>query len=180
MSQKWTERREVVKQCEYCGNEFKTKDTRKRFCDRICAGRNKSPGRILSRDHKNKISASLKKFFENNPEKIRRGEKAAEAVAKYTRGRYRDPKNIYDMSHRTRAKLIRRLKISCSRCGWDEEVGDIHHIEGRKIADPHNHKRLSYLCPNCHRLAEAGKIDPKELISFQDQVGDRWRELYYG
>jgi len=71
-------------------------------------------------------------------------------------------------------------KIGCSNCGWNETVGDIHHIKGRKIPDADNHENLSYLCPNCHRKAHRGLLKEEELINLQDQFGDKWKEYYDG
>ena len=64
--------------------------------------------------------------------------------------------------------------------GWNEDICDIHHINGRTIQDAHHHSNLCYLCPNCHRLAGKGKIKPEQLINFESQVGDKWKEAYLG
>ena len=36
--------------------------------------------------------------------------------------------------------------------------------DGKKIEDPHNHKNLVSLCPNCHRLAHENKIEKSKLL----------------
>ena len=51
---------------------------------------------------------------------------------------------------------------------------------GRKIDEANDHSNLTYLCPNCHRLFHTKKIDINDVISFEDQVGDKWKEYYYG
>ncbi len=168
------------KVCIQCKEKYETKDRRQKCCGRSCGGKYGNKGRKLTDEHKKKVSKSLKLFYKNNPHRIRRGEKAAAAVAGYTKGKYLEPKNIFDLNNRTRGKVMRRLKVSCSRCEWNEAPGDLHHIYGRKIKDPHNHKHLSYLCPNCHRMAEVGKIKPEELMTFREQVGNRWKKYYYG
>jgi 5-methylcytosine-specific restriction endonuclease McrA len=71
------------------------------------------------------------------------------------------------------------MKLECSNCGFDKIVCDLHHIKGRKIPDCHNHKNLSYLCPNCHRQADLKIIPESDLISLYDQIGDRWKQYYY-
>lgn len=85
-----------------------------------------------------------------------------------------------NVSSRTRLKIIRRLALSCAACGWDQEVCDLHHIHGRGGEDPHRHSNLIYLCPNCHRLAHAKKLSLREVPTFDEQVGSRWKEAYYG
>ena len=91
-----------------------------------------------------------------------------------------NPQNIYELSSRTRIKVIKRLNIGCSRCGWNEDICDMHHINGRKIKDCHNHNNLCYLCPNCHRKIHNGKIKKEELINLFDYIGDNWKQYYYG
>jgi len=84
------------------------------------------------------------------------------------------------MSARTSRKLLRRLGLQCSRCGWDDGTGDIHHIHGRKVHDPNNHKNLAYICPNCHRLVHEGKVLTAELTSLERQLPANWWERYFG
>ena len=176
-----TRRSLIQKICPSCKDAYETTDSRRIFCSRQCAARYNNTGRKPTEEHKKKVGESLSRLYAKQPSLIQRGHKHALAVAKYTRGRHnKNPKHIFNMSKRTTSKILRRLAIGCSFCGWDKALGDIHHIEGRKISDPHNHKRLSYLCPNCHRLVESGKIDTKELMTFEEQVGDKWLEFYYG
>lgn len=97
-----------------------------------------------------------------------------------TRGRPRkNPDNIFDVSSRTTRKILTRMNLKCSHCGWNKDICDIHHINGKKIENPNNHRNLSYLCPNCHRLAGKGKILKEELINLYDYVGDNWKQHYY-
>jgi hypothetical protein len=107
--------------------------------------------------HKEKIRKSLKRYYLNNP-----------------------PKSILQLSKRTASKIFRRLNKGCSYCGWNEDICDIHHINGKKISDPNNHKNLSYLCPNCHRLVHRGIIPKESIIDIQNYIGDSWKEVYYG
>lgn len=74
---------------------------------------------------------------------------------------------------------MKHENMGCSRCGWDEAIGDLHHIEGRKIENPHKHENLSYLCPNCHRLFHTGKIKKDEIKTFEKQFGDIWKDYYF-
>ena len=90
------------------------------------------------------------------------------------------PKSLAEIHHQTLAKLVRRMNLGCSRCKWDLTTCDLHHIKGRKINDPHSHKNLSYLCPNCHRLFHNGIITEGDILDLEEHVGDTWKEFYYG
>jgi len=47
---------------------------------------------------------------------------------------------------------------------------DIHHIVPWEQCHEHSYNNLIALCPNCHRLAESGKIDRKSLRLYKAQV----------
>ena len=160
--------------CGSCQQPFSTFDKRAKYNNK-----NRGP---MSNEQRQKITESLKKYFHDHPNKICRGDVQAKKVAKGTRGKYHTypPDYILSLSTRTVRKILARLSMPCSRCGWNEAVGDIHHIHGRKGLDPDNHKNLAYLCPNCHRLVHAKKIAPAELVSFESWVGDKWKQYYYG
>lgn len=89
------------------------------------------------------------------------------------------PQNIFDVSSRTRIKILRRLGVGCSLCGWNEASCDLHHILPKSKGGTNNHLNLTLLCPNCHRLVHSNKIDNKVLISLDAQVGTLWRSSYY-
>ena len=55
----------------------------------------------------------------------------------------------------------------CFNCGWDLGSCDVHHINGRKVADSEGLWNLTILCPNCHRLAHEGKIGKERIESAQ-------------
>ena len=193
----------IKKICENleCNKEFITKDKRQRFCSMRCSGianiynkerknsnefKNKMSLIIKNKfkddkDYSKRVSDGLKRYYKNNPDKIRKGSIQSKSVGNSTKGKYKkEPNNIFELSNRTRVKIIRRLNLSCCLCGWNEEICDIHHIEGRKIKDCHNHKNLTVLCPNCHRLAQSNKIDRSKLITLDIIIGNKWIEMYYG
>lgn len=87
--------------------------------------------------------------------------------------------SLKQLSSRTMSKILQRMNLGCSRCGWNEARCDIHHIHGRKIEDCDNHNNLCCLCPNCHRLVHDNKISSDELITLEEQIGDSWKEYYY-
>jgi len=144
--------------CVVCDKMFLPSHTREKCCSKDCKTTNKYKHWLKkSKTERSKISA------------------------KGSKGKYkRNPKSIMDLSSRTVSKILQRLNIGCSRCGWNEAPCDIHHVHGRKIDNADNHSNLTYLCPNCHRLFHNGKIGPSDIITLELQVGDRWKEFYYG
>lgn len=85
-------------------------------------------------------------------------------------------RSIFEVSKRTAQKILRRLNIECSNCGWNKAPCDIHHIVHKAKGGSDDHSNLSYLCPNCHRLAHYGKIT--EFITLAEQIGDKWKDCY--
>jgi hypothetical protein len=173
--------------CLQCEKEIpinKREDVRKKFCNLSCAALfNNSKRGPISEEQKEKISISLKrKYKSDNPPKTKSPEEQSKLVGKATKNKYKgdEVQSILELSSRTVSKLIRRMKLKCSRCSWDEGTCDIHHINGRKIPDPHNHKNLCILCPNCHRLAHNKKIKKEDLIPLENYIKDDWKEHYYG
>ena len=87
--------------------------------------------------------------------------------------------SIKELSTRTVTKIIskmlldKNLNFGCSNCSWNETIGDIHHIKGRKIENADDLTNLCYLCPNCHRKVHKKMID--KLISLNEQIGDKWK-----
>lgn len=85
------------------------------------------------------------------------------------------PKNIYDMSSRTRMKLIKRMSLACFNCGWDKAACDIHHIISSSDGGNDDHDNLTVLCPNCHRLAHENKLI--YFTTFKEKVGNKWKQF---
>lgn len=166
-----------MKTCPKCGSDHSKPGT---FCGRKCAN-----GRVQSEASKKKTSEAMKgrALSEDRKQRMRDSWHKSRGLAQndnVIRREAPQPKTIADISSRTAAKIMARLGIGCSRCGWSETSCDIHHIRGRKIEDPHHHSNLCYLCPNCHRLVHNKQVAAESLISFETQVGERWREYYYG
>lgn len=91
------------------------------------------------------------------------------------------PKNLFELSKRTISKILKRLSIGCSRCGWNKGTCDLHHINGRVGEDMNGHWNLTYICPNCHREFHSGNKSMKnEFISLDNFIGDKWLDVYYG
>lgn len=87
------------------------------------------------------------------------------------------PRNIFDVSSRTRLKILKRLGIGCATCGWDKASCDIHHIKPQSVGGSNDHSNLTYICPNCHRLAHSGLLT--EFKTLEQQIGELWTESYY-
>lgn len=171
--------------CKNCGNEFivDSKTKRKKFCNSSCSAsfNNKKRGK-LSDEHKRNISKSLKNVWDNDPKVFNCfGEVHSKKVGKSTKGRYKKTVNsILELSRRTVTKLIKRMNLGCSNCGWNITTCDVHHIGGRKIDDCDNHNNLSLLCPNCHRMVHEGYLKKEEIIPLSEYLPDNWKDFYYG
>lgn len=171
-----------MKNCEYCEKEFHPSYDSQRFCSNLCANKSRKGKKFtLSSTSKEKISDIVKKRWKDDKFKhvdwIKSG-------AKGSSGKYKKPSNLFEVSSRTMSKILSRLiqyeNLGCSLCGWNEGIGDMHHINGRKVEDPDNHNNITYLCPNCHRLVHTHKIDKSKLISLSVQLGSAWEKYYYG
>lgn len=84
--------------------------------------------------------------------------------------------NIYQVSSRTRLKIIKKLQLACFNCDWSEANCDIHHIVPRSKGGTNDHTNLTILCPNCHRLAHIGSLTSFKTLD--EVVGDRWKAFY--
>jgi hypothetical protein len=151
-----------IKLCKYCGKELNLHSGNKRnvFCSLSCAAKFSNINKIISEDQKIKISASLKEFYKKNPKAKSENGEWSKHIGQSTKNRYKGKyvESILQLSKRTVTKILKRLNIGCSQCGWNKSTCDIHHIKGRKIENPHSHYNLTYVCPNCHRLFH--KISP--------------------
>ena len=72
--------------------------------------------------------------------------------------------------------LLYLNKLSCSSCGWNEAYCDIHHIIPRSKGGTDDYDNLTYICPNCHRLAHRNKLS--NFTSIKDQIGDSWKDFF--
>lgn len=167
-----------------------------KFCSRSCANSSNNRRRVLSSETKDKIRRAINNknkilfyFYDcekcgnefKSKIKIRkerlktcnqcRGSKIVKDISKI--------QSILELSLRTVQKILKKLNVGCSICGWDKTSIDIHHIEGRKIKNPDDHTNLICLCPNCHRLAHEKKIE-KNLL-FENSLKNKpidWKSYY--
>lgn len=173
--------------CHQCGKDIaiiNKYSKNKKFCNSSCAAiYNNARRDPPTEEHKKKVSESLKKrYASDNPPKVKPPKEQSILVGKSTKYKYKglDIKSIAECSSRTVSKILKRMNVGCSRCGWKEATCDIHHINGRKVDDPHNHKNLIILCPNCHRIVHNHKIDLSEYKTIYDLFGETWKDYYYG
>lgn len=165
----------IHKICKNCNVEFETVEPRSVFCSRKCAAIFNNPKReIDSLEYTcEKCGTPFKKKY-----KIRNGRKIhCDKCKRVTRPKKkREVKSIAEVSKRTISKIIQRMDLGCSACGWKECVGDIHHIKHKKYGGTDEHTNLTYLCPNCHRKMHNNMS--VEYKTFYDQVGDSWKNYY--
>jgi hypothetical protein len=111
-------------------------------------------------------------FFEKNhtlETKLKQGQKNGMGL--------RTPKSLLDMSKRTSSKIMKRLDIGCFICEWKLGSCDIHHILPVSKGGSDDNSNLTYICPNCHRLAHEDKLT--DFISVTEKIGEEWRKFYF-
>lgn len=160
--------------CEMCDKEHNGRYGSGRFCDAKCA---RGFSTKLKRKEINEIVSIKNGGGLTKQQRAQR--KIAEKHASYIREI--EAKSLLEISARTARKILIRMKLPCSNCGWFVEGvgGDLHHIKPRGKGGSDEHKNLAYICPNCHRLAHTGRLNVEKLISFQDLVGDDWKKFYF-
>lgn len=153
-------------QCKQCGVSFKQSRIGQVNCSSECRERSKR-GLVPSKE---KIcqdcGVDISNYGKGN---FRKCNECKEKKEKVTRKRYaernKDPNSLSALKRK-----VNKTNKGCSLCGWNEARCDIHHINGRKIPDPHNHKNLTVTCPNCHRMIHEGIIDKKDIVNVKDYL----------
>ena len=104
---------------------------------------------------------------------------------KHTKGK-ENPKTLLEVSKRTISKVLRRMDLPCSCCGFHISgvILDIHHIKPRAKGGTDDMSNLTYICPNCHRVAHTDtSLLTKPLVSIEEQLKNankNWQDYYYG
>ncbi len=172
------------RECLNCGKIFTPKDRRGKFHNRSCAVQYNNKRRPpMSDQQKEKLSKALKKRHTEGIWSQKGSEAHSKAVGKTTKGKFKGNEitSIWDVSRRTTAKILKRLKIGCSICRWDVGPCDIHHIVSKANGGGDEHSNLTYICPNCHRAYHCGALkNDFQFITLDEYIGDRWKEYYYG
>lgn len=150
--------------CKKCGNEFEPVSGLKSFCSLKCRN-----SREWSWEDNRKKSLAAK-----NSDKVKKKKVVEKTV-----------KSLWELSHRTVSKILRRANVPCQCCGYDRAPRDVHHILPRKQGGGNENSNLVILCPNCHREAHNGLISVEELkqktidITFSNYM-DYYHEGYGG
>jgi hypothetical protein len=155
--------------CEYCNEYHKGEYGSGRFCSTKCARA------FSTKDKRDLINEKIRISLT----KISPDERKAAKHSYYER--MTEATSLMDMSKRTMVKILKRLKLPCSYCGWFilGVVGDVHHIVEKRDGGLDTHDNLSYLCPNCHRCVHSKIIESKDLVTLEDYIGDSWKQYYY-
>lgn len=192
-----------MKQCPKCNIEFNEigKWGLKKFCSQSCANSREQTSEMREKKRLKLQKVGICKFCKQecgsmgalkqhetscdfNPNKLP-GPFFGKSHADNTKKKQgqnnimgqRIPESLLDMSKRTVSKVLHRLNVGCSNCGWKESSCDIHHILPVSKGGTDTNTNLTILCPNCHRLAHTNKLD--KFTSVADQIGELWREHYY-
>lgn len=92
------------------------------------------------------------------------------------------PISILDVSHRTVEKIIRRARLGCGICAWNEATCDIHHALPKVKGGSDAMNNLVCVCPNCHRKLHQFKerFQTMEQLSeiTLDKTFPNWFEFY--
>lgn len=165
--------------CENCLIEHDGSYASGRFCNKKCS--RSFSTKIKRKDINEKVSKTLKSKIDVNGLTSQQRKDNYALKAKKLKDKIILSSSILDLSSRTVAKIIKRMQLPCSLCGWYEEgvSGDIHHIKEQKNGGSNEHSNLTYICPNCHRKAHSNKIDSTKFISLETYVGNKWKEFYF-
>lgn len=178
--------------CLTCGKLLKKGQYK--FCSHSCSAKtnNKTENRKMSVQTKIKISNSLKNYYTENPKKKpiytceKCGKQFEHKTIKPTRHVYcddckRDNNTLLSCSKRTVSKILKRSKIGCSLCGWNESSCDLHHIIPRHNGGSNECENLIVVCPNCHRVIHTtNKYSIDFLKKYNLNVTlPNWKDFYY-
>lgn len=192
-----------MKNCERCNaviDETKlSKWATGRFCSRKCAN-----SRSWTDENKSKVSLSCRnsqrlKEAQKLRRKIKQEHICIKCSSKFTDSLRKGRKilckgcrrktsqsfdgtldSFYKLSSRTRSKILRRMNIGCSHCGWKVGAIDLHHIIERKNGGSNDMDNLSPVCPNCHRLIHEGKLTRTDIKSLDElATAFDWTDYYF-
>ena len=182
--------------CKYCNKQFKKKWTDQKYCSHSCSAIAGNLGRKQSQATKNKRSNTMLLLYKNKSriyhtydcencnsqfkttKKVRKERKALCSECKRITKSLDITKitTIFALSKKTMIKILNRLNLSCFNCGWNKTVCDVHHIIPRHKGGNDEHDNLTYICPNCHRLAHNNKIE--KFITLESYIKDEWKKYY--
>jgi DNA-directed RNA polymerase subunit RPC12/RpoP len=171
-----------MKICERCNKEHDGKYASGRFCSRSCANiriisqEQKESARLFHKILNDYVCITCGTSFSG---KIRSDRLIKCKNCRKERVVKENVKSILEYSKRTVAKIIKRAKLKCAMCGWDETSLDVHHIIERKNGGTNDMDNLIAICPNCHRKAHEKKYTKEQL---KERALDKtlldWENLY--
>ncbi len=186
-----------IKYCERCGKEIETIFGSGRFCSKACANT-----RVRTPESKAKVSEAVRVAIDKRYEEGCACEQCGELFHSKDFSRKlcfnclpstvrkikvkEAPKSIYDLSKRTVSKIFKRMELPCSCCGFFIKgvMLDIHHIKPRHEGGTDDMSNLTYICPNCHRIAHTDvNLLNKQLVSIDEQLKESnkdWKDFYFG
>jgi 5-methylcytosine-specific restriction endonuclease McrA len=166
-----------MKICEKCEKKHDGKYGSGRFCSKTCAKGFSTQAKRSEINQRVSDTMSIKVNGMTKQQKVQK--EIADKHASYVRTV--ELTSLYDISSRTVTKIMKRMNLPCSLCGWhvDGIVCDIHHIVERKNGGTNEHDNLTYICPNCHRLVHNKLISSNDLVSLHDYIGDSWKKYYF-
>ena len=174
----------MCKFCENCGKEL-TNKYQKRFCSKSCAASYNNRHRKHTTKGKTKIAKCIV-CGEEFEASIHIPYKKCKCPNCKLHNRVHSKElsninNIFDISSRTRVKILKMIGCGCSICGWNEATCDIHHIIPKKAGGTNDDENLIYVCPNCHRICHvANKYSIEELKEKSlDKMNINWKEYYH-
>jgi len=170
----------IVLKCANCGKDIRrplwrirTKPMQHYFCSIKCYGEYKSKHfkeySLANREYKDKVALELteeilKKEYES-------GLRIKDIAKKYNcsyglvNSRMRKYKIETNRARYTKGscedywrRCFQRKYKGCQNCGWNKDICDVAHIKSRKNGGEYKESNLLYLCPNCHRLYDKGKL----------------------
>lgn len=193
--------------CEACGKEIledwrslgKARKRPLRFCSRACANKRRSTSESKAKASE-KVKEAIQKHFENGCKCEKCGNifhskdlsrklcfECLPTTIKHTSGKPKSSlKTIKSVSKRTASKILKRMDLPCSCCGFYIKgvILDIHHIIPKHNGGLDDMSNLTYICPNCHRIAHTDiSLLKKPLVSIEQQLidlGKNWKDFYYG
>jgi 5-methylcytosine-specific restriction endonuclease McrA len=183
------------KNCEKCGVLHDGTYGVGRFCSRQCSNSRKFSQETIE---KKRIKALL--YHKNNP-KSKKEKTLKDYICIVCRNNFKgnikknrhikcydcrkirvvkkDATSLFEFSTRTIAKIIKRAKLSCSMCQWNETALDVHHIVERKNGGSNDLSNLIAVCPNCHRKSHEKKYSKEQLFERSMQYTlPNWKDFY--
>lgn len=80
---------------------------------------------------------------------------------------------VYKTRHAWAHALRRLYGDMCVVCGWNAGRCDVHHLTPKSEGGEHTLANGVVICPNCHRLAEEGKLTRGALAAAKAEAAKR-------